>query len=216
MESNNYNGVHIISEAVIMGGISMYFYKKISELESTIEDLKGQIAMQNDQIRFLLGSNSTLQQPKFTPLKIPQQSRSQQPPPQQTLLQQPQRSQQPPPQQTLLQQPQRPQTLPQTNRKENFNFAQVQEMVNSSTKQHCENGVCQLVPKNKEEKKVVISKISKQIEFDTEGIDQDETCKVKTFTDFSPNPVIKSVTPKPSVSLGENDLQKILNDIDDE
>ena len=200
MESNNYNGVHIISEAVIMGGISMYFYKKISELESTIEDLKGQIAMQNDQIRFLLGSNSTLQQPKFTPLKIPQQSRSQQPPPQQT----------------LLQQPQRPQTLPQTNRKENFNFTQIQEMVNSSTKQHCENGVCQLVPKNKEEKKVVISKISKQIEFDTEGIDQDETCKVKTFTDFSPNPVIKSVTPKPSVSLGENDLQKILNDIDDE
>ncbi|CCV01853.1 hypothetical protein IIV22A_009L [Invertebrate iridescent virus 22] len=211
MESNNYNGVHIISEAVIMGGISMYFYKKISELESTIEDLKGQIAMQNDQIRFLLGSNTTLQQPKFTPLKIPQQPQRSQPP-QQTL--QPQRSQ--PPQQTLLQQPQRPQTLPQTNRKENFNFAQVQEMVNNSTKQQCENGVCQLVPKNKEEKKVVISKISKQIEFDTEGINQDETCKVKTFTDFSPNPVIKSVTPKPSVSLGENDLQKILNDIDDE
>ncbi|CCV01685.1 hypothetical protein IIV22_008L [Invertebrate iridescent virus 22] len=211
MESNNYNGVHIISEAVIMGGISMYFYKKISELESTIEDLKGQIAMQNDQIRFLLGSNTTLQQPKFTPLKIPQQPQRSQLP-QQTL--QPQRSQ--PPQQTLLQQPQRPQTLPQTNRKENFNFAQVQEMVNNSTKQQCENGVCQLVPKNKEEKKVVISKISKQIEFDTEGINQDETCKVKTFTDFSPNPVIKSVTPKPSVSLGENDLQKILNDIDDE
>ncbi|CCV02203.1 hypothetical protein IIV30_008L [Invertebrate iridescent virus 30] len=208
MESNNYNGVHIISEAVIMGGISMYFYKKISELESTIEDLKGQIAMQNDQIRFLLGLHSS--QPKFTPLKIPQKQPLSQP----TLLQ-PTLSQPTLLQPTLLQQ-KKPQTLPQTNHKENFNFTQVQEMVNNSTKQQCENGVCQLVPKNKDDKKVVISKISKQIEFDTEGINQDETCKVKTFTDFSPNPVIKSVTPKPSVSLGENDLQKILNDIDDE
>lgn len=187
MESNSYNGVHIISEAVIMGGIAMYFYKKISELESTIEDLKSQITMQNNQIRFLLGSNSTLlQQPKLTPLK------------------------------PLIQ---RPKTLPQTNHKKNFNFAQIQEILNNSA-QNCENGVCQLVPKDKEEKKVVISKISKQIKFDAEGIGQDETSKVNTFTDFSPNPVIKSVSPKPSMSLGETDsdanLQNILNDIDDE
>ena len=53
-------------------------------------------------------------------------------------------------------------------------------------------------------------------------MDLDQTAKVKTFTDFSPNPVLKSVTPKPSESgpddsnNGSNELEKILNDIDRE
>jgi hypothetical protein len=88
------------------------------------------------------------------------------------------------------------------------------------------------------EKKVVsISKISKQIEFDRDvlGLELDQTSKINTFTNFSPNPVIKSVTPKPSESVGGDtdqtptrpytptksrnsgtELEQILNDIDNE
>jgi hypothetical protein len=75
----------------------------------------------------------------------------------------------------------------------------------------CEDGVCKLKPK------VAISKIAKQVEFDAETPEKDLTTTVKTFTKSSPNPVLKSVTPVPSnVPLPENDLDKILNDIDDE
>lgn len=205
MESNNYNGVHIISEAVIMGGISMYFYKKISELESTIEnlqstveDLKGQIIMQNNQIRFLLGSNPPSQHgwshnsshsQQTTPLKIPQFK---------------------PQKEKFNQLPHHSEQLP--HRGEEVPRQEITEKV-------CEDGVCKLV-RPSQEKKVVISKVSKQVDFDKEGMTPDETFKVNTFTNFSPNPVLKSVTPKPSTSVsentGEDELQKILNDIDDE
>ncbi|ADO00470.1 hypothetical protein WIV_gp126 [Wiseana iridescent virus] len=196
MEPNNYNGVHIISEAVIMGGISMYFYKKISELESTVENLqstvenlKGQIIMQNNQIRFLLGSN----QPQLQQFNGLNHNASQQT--------------------TPLKMPQfKPQKVNQPLFREEVSREEINEKV-------CEGGVCKLVPKT-HDKKVVISKVSKQVDFDKEGITPDETFKVNTFTNFSPNPVLKSVTPKPSTSVsentGEDELQKILNDIDDE
>lgn len=233
MESNNYNSVHILSEAVIMGGISMYFYKKISELESTIEDLKTQITMQNNQIRYLLGGSSHLpntmsfssgfgKQPPSTPLRIPPDTTGQRlSPPQKEhfsndniqhtyLYEQQQRQQLPlPPQQQR-----QPVTVPQTENME------------------CEGGVCRLVPRIKtngsgegSNKKVAISKISKQIEFDRDNMEPDQTIKVNTFANSSPNPVLKSVTPKPSTSVSEttttaremaSDLEKILNDIDDE
>ena len=220
MEPNNYNGVHILSEAVIMGGISMYFYKKISELESTIEDLKSQITMQNNQLRYLLsghnGNNFSGSQQPQTPLKIPSQKEnffndgSEQ---------------------------RQPLFLPSESKESTD--AKIQEIVQNSivghkvqqpkqTGSNCENGVCRLVPRSKQnsgqkepmEKKVVISKISKQIEFDRENMESDHTSKVNTFTKFSPNPLLNSVTPRPSISASEttveNELEKILNSIDDE
>jgi hypothetical protein len=196
-----------MSEAVIVGGITMFFYKKISDLESTLEELKSTLYMQNNQIKFLLGliNPSTISQARglTTPLTLP---------------------------------PQHSQIQPQ---KEYFsNLSQHEPPQTKGSPYNCEGGVCKLKngPKDPEvvkasdlglnealEKKVVsISKISKQIEYDRENMDLDQTAKVKTFTDFSPNPVLKSVTPKPSESgpddsiNGSNELEKILNDIDHE
>ncbi|KMQ81875.1 sua5 family protein, partial [Lasius niger] len=130
----------------------------------------------------------------------------------------------------------------------------VEEVV--TEEQNCENGVCQLDLSRRplavgrpegltrgssqpealdrpEKTKVAISKISKQIDFDRENIELDQVSKVNTFTDFSPNPVLKSITPKPSESdcgsgksleghinggndVNQPELEKILNDIDDE
>lgn len=196
MEPNNYNGVHILSEAVIMGGISMYFYKKISELETTIEDLKKQITMQNNQIRYILGSSNHNRVPvnsfgtndhKSQQIKTP----------------------------LIIPTPKATVDL-ETERHFKATTQPTVENVQKETPQmECEGGVCRLVPKDK---KVVISKISKQIEFDRENFDLDQTRKVNTFTNSSPNPVLKSVTPKPSTSISEptDTLEKILNDIDDE
>lgn len=200
MESNNaYKSFHILSEAVIMGGISMYFYKKISELESTIDTLKGQINMQNNQIKYLLESRH--HQTQGTLLKIPTSAVQHTP------------------------------IVAAATSRQSLNFdATYQQAISFKDNGHaqsnmnCENGVCQLVSKlnqNKsepQEKKVVISKISKQIEFDEENSELDHTLKVNTFTDYSPNPVLKSVTPRPSESMGDSctELEKILNDIDDE
>jgi hypothetical protein len=212
-----------------MGGISMYFYKKISELESAIEDLKSQITMQNNQLRYLLGGHvpqtngnfSGSQQPQHqTPLKIPSQE---------TLIQKP-------PQKENFFNNRSEQTPHQSLQFNGHTEASIQEIVQSSIVQQqskqtsldCENGVCRLIPipkqnsgqKEPTEKKVVISKISKQIEFDRENMEPDHTFKVNTFAKFSPNPLLNSVTPRPSISVSEttveNELEKILNDIDDE
>ena len=249
MEPNNYNSVHILSEAVIMGGISMYFYKKISELESTIEDLKGQIVMQNNQLRYLLtlsGSNhpQTLQSNSkqhtrnTTPLKMPVQNLKQQNGHPNHIQKENFSNGSVRPNYALEQQQRQP-----LNFKDQLPPSSIQEVVSPNLENNssqgpkgpkdsniiCEGGVCKLVlPKKKmvdqnpnseqSEKKVAISKISKQIEFDRENMDLDQTSRVNTFTKFSPNPVLKSVTPKPSESGdgGETDLEKILNDIDDE
>lgn len=208
MDSNNYNGLHILSEAVIMGGISMYFFKKISDLESTIGDLKDQLKAQNNQIQYLMSlknypnlnlhsNGMNISQQQGTPLIIPH---------------------------TRL----NGNTIPQTEILKNQAYNQP---INHSERINveCEGGVCRLIQKKNNgfeeasiEKKVVISKISKQIEFDNENIEACQTTKVNTFTDFSPNPVLASVTPKASVSStsdntdGESDLQKILNNIIEE
>lgn len=245
MESNNYNGVHILSEAVIMGGISMYFYKEISDLKSTIEDLKGQITMQNNQIRYLLTSHapqksngnnnwtnqqSYVTQQPLTPLHIPS-----------TPSQNNNGISQPPQKEFFHSRP--------NNETIQHNYSSEQQQRYLAHKQskleqqpsqnmECEGGVCRLrstlsIGEDKmksnevpSDKKVVISKISKQIEFDRENINPDQTSKVNTFTDFSPNPLLKSVTPKPSTSVNplesnevectKSTLEKILHVIDDE
>jgi tRNA(Met) C34 N-acetyltransferase TmcA len=160
MDNNNTNYVHILSETVVMGGISFYFYNKISEIESTIQDLKNQIMAQNNQIRYLISKGSN---EDFKP-----------------------------------------------------------KIIENTSKVECENGICYLKSPSQgqntsENKKVSISKISKQLEFDRENMFNVQASKVNTFTNFSPNPVLQSVTPKPSESVEDDDIvRKILNDIDDE
>lgn len=221
MEQNNYkdgsllgsgSSWHVISEAIIVGGISVYLFKKISDLELTVKELKEQITAQNNQIRYLFGSNLSTPQvssissnsssfdsfQRGTPLRIPSLSDK-------NAVSPPSASQ---------------------NDSVDRGF---RGGIGPYPRAECENGVCVLKVKNQKndnlEKKVVISKISKQVEFDGENIDFDQTSNVNTFTNFSPNPVIKSVTPKPSISLSEtsaiseehqSELEKILNDIDDE
>lgn len=179
MEPNNYNGIHIISEAVVVGSLAMYFYKKISDMETAIEDLKAQVTMQNNQIRYLIGSN--------------------------------------PSHQSSFSRPTTPLNIPKISRKEN----QEQVQYPPQKRQECNGGICKLVTSQAPETKkmVSIAKISKQIEFDRENMEPNQTSKVKTFTKPSPNPVLKSVTPNPSeiVDIAEpSELDKILNDIDDE
>lgn len=166
---NNKDYIHVLSEAAVVGGISLYFYNKISEMESSMEDLKNQIMAQNNQIRYLISQNGIQHNP--------------------------------------------------------YNRVMERDRVMEHNKaMECENGVCYLKTKQKNEsqkspenKKVSISKLSKQIEFDRENMFNNQTSKVDTFTNFSPNPVLQSVTPKPSESVDEEDIvQKILSDIDGE
>lgn len=249
----------MVSEAVIVGGLSLYFYKKISDLETVVDDLKNQIVMQNNQIRYLIGSiHPQSHQPQnqqftghTTPLKIPQMGNEFNLKPM-----------------THNHHESNPERV-----KEHFNLrenvttrtsvadsvaaraiqnremeAMFEANSNHSNRQPnlvCDGDVCKLVPlkisndgevvtrnlkannngDEKLKKAVVISKISKQVEYDRENVDNDQTFKVNTFTNSSPNPVLKSVTPNPSTSAipttGEDEpptteLDKILNEIDDE
>lgn len=224
--------VHMVSEAVIVGGISMYFYKKINDLETTVEHLKSQIAMQNNQLKYLLT------QPNFnsrtTPLIPPQTNEPF------NLTR------------THPNAPSGPQTRPLVPEFESVNpfrpdsglcleSVSVEEMrrggnyredinrKDESSERNCENGVCKLLPKKGLEQQskvlefrqssphVAISKVAKQIEYDDEN--NTSMTKINTFSNFSPNPVLKSVTPKPSTSEipdTRTTLEKILNEIDNE
>jgi hypothetical protein len=240
-----------VSEAVVVGGLSLYFYKKISDLEAVVEDLKNQIVIQNNQIRYLIGSiNPQPQNQQFaghtTPLKIPHMGNEFNRKPM-----------------THIYHESNPERV-----KEHFNPRESVTSVAARTIQNremeamfesnsnhqpnknslvCEGDVCKLVPlkisgtfdedgkavrnpkvnnngDEKLKKSVVISKISKHVEYDRENVDNDQTFKVNTFTNSSPNPVLKSVTPKPSTSAipttsevgPSTELDKILNEIDDE
>jgi hypothetical protein len=208
--NDNTNTLHILSEAVIVGGLSVYFYKQINDLKSTIDELKNQLMVQNNQINYLLSFSN----PNYGNLNHGNLNHRHNIPPT-----------------TQLTTPLIPSHLTQRPipQKENFEPRQVEPKEPKAPKVECEGGVCRLVkqpPKELDktvaEKKVVISKIAKQIEFDRENIEQDQTRKVGTFTYFSPNPMVKSVTPKPSTSASvpekveQNELEKILQDIDDD
>jgi hypothetical protein len=249
----DYKSIHIISEAVIVGGLSIYVYKKISELESTVEELKQQIAMQNNQLRYLLGLDANSQR---TPLRIPNH------PPQfdtegvisscsSDALQK--ESQGAPSEWFTSNKPNMecnggvctlssaakgrrdPQDVPYANQRVEPGRSIIAPFWDRAARDPKSVGhLARLDGRNdvmmatrhydrQEDKKVVISKISKQIEFDRENNDLDQSLKVNTFTKFSPNPVIKSVTPKPSTSSitidndeETNELDNILNEIDNE
>lgn len=169
MDSNSYNSIHIVTESVIMGAVSMYFYKKISDLETIVKDLQQQVVE--------LKSSSVVSPPHEGALQIPSGSGARCP------------------QKTLLHIP-TPQPLASRD-------------PSSLSLPDCSDGVCKLVSGGK---KVVISKISKQAEFDRESFQVNHPLKVETFKRTSPNPIIKSVTPKPS----EETVEQILNEINNE
>jgi len=221
----NYNRqiVQIVSEAVIVGGISMYFYKKTSDLESSIEELKQQVATLNNRLRLVSLNGQPSQQGRTTPLcqkepfirSCPTNKRGWE----DALTDERVNG----PTSHVLNPPSTQPALAGSN----------------GRPLTCKDGVCMLPTRamggqrlgSKAEeappgKKVVISKISKQIEYDTsapvddrfEGTSDDVT-KVNTFTKCSPNPAIMSVTPNPSTSICEDmcdPLDTILNDIDAE
>jgi hypothetical protein len=220
MEERNFNSLHIISEAIIVGGLSIYVFKRISELESTVDELKQQITMQNNQLRYLLGStNSDFGQRGTTPLRMSTTVSSEKS------------------SSSMVFDPNH------LEDNENIKGSQSEWFTSSpnKSKMECKGGVCTLARDKigqEADKKVVISKISKQIEFDIdapvgrvngsnglerENNDFDQFSKINTFTKFSPNPVLKSVTPKPSLTIENdhgneeiNDLDNILNEIDNE
>ena len=220
MEDSNYKSIHIISEAIIVGGLSIYVYKKMSELESTVEELKQQVAMQNNQLRYLLSFAPQSGRMSTSDLRTAQRDGALLHPLSGPLVREP-RGRRP------LDEDARcasedPSVRPLA---EDAQAPAPSERFPSSTKpkMECSGGVCTLVrdPRlsHEADKKVVISKISKQIEFDRENNDLDQSSKVNTFTKFSPNPVIKSVTPKPSITAESdevNELDIILNEIDNE
>ena len=198
MDSNSYNSIHIVTESVIMGAVSMYFYKKISDLETIVKDLQQQVVVQNGQLNELKNYLSPPERPSS---------------PQKTLLHIPT---QPPPQSFR----QRVAHLSAASRE--VGSAQSREPDPSGVPSlslpegdelvDCSDGVCKLVSGGK---KVVISKISKQAEFDRESFQVNHPLKVETFKRTSPNPIIKSVTPKPSESISET-VEQILNEINNE
>ena len=210
----NYKSIHIISEAIIVGGLSIYVYKKFSELESTIEKLNQQIVSQHNQLMSLtdrLATHSRQTNANLCDMNM--------------------RIDEP-----FIKTPLYPSEYLKPSEhvnsehvnSEHVNSEHVDDLAKTNKAYvDCVGGVCTLSlgknarnTKDGDSKQVAISKISKQIEFDRENnIDLDQSSskvtKVNTFTKFSPNPVIKSVTPKPSISETD-ELDNILNEIDNE
>lgn len=204
MDSNSYNSIHIVTESVIMGAVSMYFYKKISDLETIVKDLQQQVVE-------LKAQSATSRRPPY--------ERAEQSSPQKTLLRIPT----PPSQGYSLpaQDPGFGQLVGQRVSDDRRSGSRIPEERRTSQSDErrpldafgvCSDGVCKLVSDGK---KVVISKISKQAEFDRESFQVNHPLKVETFKRTSPNPIIKSVTPKPSESISET-VEQILNEINNE
>jgi hypothetical protein len=226
MDSNSYNSIHIVTESVIVGAVSMYFYKKISDLETIVKDLQQQVVVQNGQLNELKNYlSSSVVSPPHEGAERPRS-------PQKTLLHIPtQREMVSPPQGYSLPFRQRVAHLSATSSasrdRSEVGFAQSREpdpsevgrslslpegRIGNDELVDCSDGVCKLVSGGK---KVVISKISKQAEFDRESFQVNHPLKVETFKRTSPNPIIKSVTPKPSESISET-VEQILNEINNE
>ena len=242
MDSNSYNSIHIVTESVIMGAVSMYFYKKISDLETIVKDLQQQVVVQNGQLNELKNylSSSVVSPPHEGATRCPSGNGRQIPKgsglrpssPQKTLLHIPtQREMVSPPQGYSLPFRQRVAHLSETSSasrdRSEVGSAQSREpdpsevgrslslpegRIGNDELVDCSDGVCKLVSGGK---KVVISKISKQAEFDRESFQVNHPLKVETFKRTSPNPIIKSVTPKPSESISET-VEQILNEINNE
>lgn len=245
MDSNSYNSIHIVTESVIMGAVSMYFYKKISDLETIVKDLQQQVVVQNGQLNELKKAQSATSRrraeqssPQKTLLRIPTQREMVSPSQGYSL---PAQSRDPDPgigqlvgqrvaglssddrrprldreMGSVVEGAERPNPrrigsrIPESGIEERR--LGNDELVERDAFGVCSDGVCKLVSDGK---KVVISKISKQAEFDRESFQVNHPLKVETFKRTSPNPIIKSVTPKPSESISET-VEQILNEINNE
>lgn len=235
MDSNSYNSIHIVTESVIMGAVSMYFYKKISDLETIVKDLQQQVVVQNGQLNEL--KNYLSSSPQKTLLRIPTQREMVSPPQGYSL---PAQSREPDVslrdigRSLSLSEGQRVAGLSSDDRRPRLDREMTKSLeahlsprrigsripesgieerrIGNDELVDCSDGVCKLVSGGK---KVVISKISKQAEFDRESFQVNHPLKVETFKRTSPNPIIKSVTPKPSESISET-VEQILNEINNE
>jgi hypothetical protein len=154
------NSVHVLSEAVVVGGISLYFHNRLTQLESEVANLKTVVETQTRQIMFLSG------------IRGPSDGG---------------------------------------------------DITGALKTRICAGDVCGIRPPSQPvEKKVVISKVSKQVAYDDEGV-MSSPEKIPTFTKPSPNPVLKSVTPNSSCDVPsassprvDDSLDFILADIDNE
>jgi hypothetical protein len=227
-----------------MGAVSMYFYKKISDLETIVKDLQQQVVVQNGQLNELKNylSSSVVspphegaerpRSPQKTLLRIPTQREMVSPPQGYSL---PAQSREPDPGVgRSLSEGQRVAGLSSDDRRPRLDREMTKSLethlsprrigsripesgieerrIGNDELVDCSDGVCKLVSGGK---KVVISKISKQAEFDRESFQVNHPLKVETFKRTSPNPIIKSVTPKPSESISET-VEQILNEINNE
>jgi len=234
-----------------MGAVSMYFYKKISDLETIVKDLQQQVVVQNGQLNELKKAQSATSRrraeqssPQKTLLRIPTQREMVSPSQGYSL---PAQSRDPDPGigqlvgqlvgqrvaglssddrrptksleahlGSVVEGAERPNPrrigsrIPESGIEERR--LGNDELVERDAFGVCSDGVCKLVSDGK---KVVISKISKQAEFDRESFQVNHPLKVETFKRTSPNPIIKSVTPKPSESISET-VEQILNEINNE
>jgi len=196
---------HIIAEVVVVGGLSLYLYNKITRLENVVETLKTELeetknlfhlnhpsAKEQERLRRNVTSVNSLS-PRVTRITgTPRENFAQQ-----------DYSVNIPSSAMIGEEYIRPR--PRSTDARYVGHEHVEGSVHSTfseTEQDCEGGVCKL-------KRVAISKVSTQREIDG------NTSKVQTFTTKSPNPVLKSVTPSLSAEP-ENGLDKVLNDIDDE
>ena len=291
MDSNSYNSIHIVTESVIMGAVSMYFYKKISDLETIVKDLQQQVVVQNGQLNELknylsssVAQSATSRRPPVgSSVVSPPYERAERSSPQKTLLRIPTQREMVKPSQgyslpaqsrepdpgigrslsepnpegvgrqlpfgqlvgqrvaglssddrrprldremtksleahlgSVVEGAERPSPrrigsrIPESGIEERRRLGN-DELVERDAFGVCSDGVCKLVSDGK---KVVISKISKQAEFDRESFQVNHPLKVETFKRTSPNPIIKSVTPKPSESISET-VEQILNEINNE
>ena len=291
MDSNSYNSIHIVTESVIMGAVSMYFYKKISDLETIVKDLQQQVVVQNGQLNELknylsssVAQSATSRRPPVgSSVVSPPYERAERSSPQKTLLRIPTQREMVKPSQgyslpaqsrepdpgigrslsepnpvgvgrqlpfgqlvgqrvaglssddrrprldremtksleahlgSVVEGAERPNPrrigsrIPESGIEERRRLGN-DELVERDAFGVCSDGVCKLVSDGK---KVVISKISKQAEFDRESFQVNHPLKVETFKRTSPNPIIKSVTPKPSESISET-VEQILNEINNE
>jgi hypothetical protein len=203
---------HIIAEVVVVGGVSLYFYNKITQLENVVETLKTEL----EETKALLFHRSApdlrsgihqpaeayLPNPPITsinPLNRPNSATS-------LLRMQPPGFGSSAREYPIFEENVAaighfsafgPMTGGSSAREGEATGARSKQSVTlnrplagafTETEQNCEGGVCKL-------KRVAISKVSTQREIGG------NTSKVKTFTTKSPNPVLKSVTPSLSTSF---------------
>lgn len=173
--SANAKSLHVLSEIVVVGAISAYFYKKMADLTFQLEELKTQVALNRE---FIEQHRPTVQ--------VQTQHSS-------------------------------PTTFRQS-RTADVADNTVLNLSGCIRETTCKDSVCRL-----EDRKVVISKISEQIEFEPDELGngpsttKDVKNRVSTFSvPCSPNQLLQSVTPSLDGAPTDEEVQQILRAIDND